>query len=137
MPDRRILVAAALFSAIAITAVIGACSSGGGGSPTSPNPGGGGTTFSLSFPATGTSQKFTFPTAGTFPYHCIPHGSSGMTGTVVVNASGADSDTVAVGRDASYNPALSFKPSTTTIKPGGYVRWINRSSMVNHTVTAP
>jgi plastocyanin len=141
MPKRPLLVPASLFLALIAAIFIGACSSGGSSSPTYPAPGGGGgggTTFSLSFPATGSSQQFTFPTAGTFAYHCIPHGGSGMTGTVTVSASAsADSDTVAVGRDASYNQALSFKPNTTTIKPGGHVRWINRSSMVNHTVTSP
>lgn len=109
--------------------------------PASPGGGGGGggtpPTFSFSFPATGTSQKFTFDTPGTWDYHCIPH-APGMSGTVVVSASATlDSDTVAVGRDASFNPALSFKPSTVTIKPGGSVRWVNRSSMTSHTVTRP
>jgi plastocyanin len=111
--------------------------------PASPGGGGGGggggspPTFNMSFPATGTSQKFTFDTPGTWDYHCIPH-APGMAGTVVVSAAATlDSDTVAVGRNSSYVQALSFKPSTVTIKPGGYVRWVNRSSMTSHTVTRP
>lgn len=35
------------------------------------------------------SCSVTFNTAGTFSYHCIPHGSFGMTGTVTVNAPAA------------------------------------------------
>jgi plastocyanin len=34
--------------------------------------------------AAGKSKKTTFNTVGTFPYHCIYHVSSGMTGTIVV-----------------------------------------------------
>lgn len=140
MPRHRLAVPAALLLSIALVALVGACSSGGGSSSRYPTggSGGGSTTFNLSFPATDASRSFAFPTAGTFGYHCNPHGAAGMTGTVIVSASAtADSDTVAVGRDASYNAALSFKPNSVTIKPGGTVRWINRSAMVNHTVTYP
>ena len=142
MPRRALLVPAALFCVLIAAIVIGACSKGGGGYGTTyPAPGGGGTTsFNLAFPATGASQSYTFTTAGSFLYHCVPHGtgSGTMKGTVVVSAGAtADSDTVAVGIDASNAPALAFKPSSVTIKPGGHVRWINRSSMVNHTMTYP
>jgi len=131
---RRVLIAVV---ALVISLTIITCSKAKG--PTSPGGGGGGSppTFSLTFPATGTSRQFTFDTPGTWDYHCIPH-APGMAGTVIVDAAATlDSDTVAVGRDASYNQALSFKPSTVTIKPGGHVRWVNRSSMTSHTVTRP
>ena len=96
-----------------------------------------GPTFDLVFPATGSSQSFTFTDAGSWGYHCNAHQSLGMTGTVVVSAAGADSDTVAIGVNGSGAAAFVFTPSTVTIKPGGHVRWINRSAMVNHTVTRP
>lgn len=105
-----------------------------------PSPGGGGVdpTFDLSFPAANASASYTFTKAGTWNYRCIPHESAGMTGTVIVSAgAAADSDTVAVGRNASYGPAPAFKPSTVTIKVGGTVRWVNRSTMTIHTVTRP
>ena len=35
----------------------------------------------------GESFDFTFTLTGEFPYHCIPHGPTGMVGTVIVNAS--------------------------------------------------
>jgi plastocyanin len=102
----------------------------GSGTPTGPS-------FNLGFPAKGASQTFTFADAGSWDYHCNPHGPA-MSGTVVVSASApADSDTVAVGVNASGGAALVFTPATVTIKPGGRVRWINRSTMVNHTVTRP
>jgi plastocyanin len=139
MDHRRSLVLAAL-SAFLVTGILaGSCSkstspygSGGGGSPAP-----GGPSFNLGFPATGASAQVTFTDAGTWPYHCAPHQGLGMTGTVVVNASGADSDTVAVGVNAVGAAAFVFTPATVTIKPGGHVRWINRSSMTNHTVTRP
>lgn len=96
-----------------------------------------GPSFSLSFPAQGASQSLTFTDIGSWDYHCNPHGPA-MAGTVVVSASAStDTDTVAVGVNASGVAALVFTPATVTIKPGGHVRWINRSSMVNHTVTRP
>jgi len=57
-----------------------------------------------------------------------------MEGTVVVDAnSGADSAVVTVGA----GDAPTFTPATVVIKPGGYVRWINASTLTNHTVTRP
>jgi len=128
-----------LLPALALaTLTLGSC-----GSKSSTSPAGGGSgpptgpTFNLVFTAQGASQSFTFTDAGSWGYHCNPHGSLGMTGTVVVSAAGADSDTVAVGVNGSGGAAFVFTPSTVTIKPGGHVRWINRSTMINHTVTRP
>ena len=138
--DRRALVAFAatgvvLGIALALTAP--GCSKSTNPYPASgPGPGGGSTSFNFSFPATGVSQTYTFADSGTFGYHCIVHGGLGMTGTVIVSSAGADSDTVAVGVDGAGNPALRFTPSTVTVRPGGKVRWINRSTMTNHTVTS-
>ena len=91
-----------------------------------------GPTFNLTFPAQGTSQAVTFITVGSWSYRCEPHATGGMTGTVNVEvASPNDSVVVAVGPSDS----LVFRPSTVTIKSGGYVRWVNQSTMTNHTVT--
>ena len=99
---------------------------GGGGTPTGPS-------FNLTFPATGSSQSVTFTDIGSWAYHCTPHQGMGMTGTVVVSASASsDSATVTVGV-----PTNTFAPATVTIKPGGYVRWVNGSSVTIHTVTRP
>ena len=117
--------------AVAAFAIVGC----GGGSSNTTNPGtGGGPTFDFHFPSTGTSNQFTFSAAGTWAYHCTPHGGSGMTGTVVVDAGSAvDSALVQVGPGNT----LTFSPNSVTIKPGAYVRWVNASSMGNHTVTRP
>jgi plastocyanin len=119
--------------------IVAACSK-----STSPSDGtngtGSGPSFNFTFPATGTSSSFTFPNEGTFGYHCMVHGSSGMTGTVIVSASASgtlDSAVVQVGRNASNAPALAFNPSTVTVKPGGIVRWVNPGTATNHTVTRP
>jgi plastocyanin len=131
MNRRALLVLGALFS-FALVVIIG-CGSGGGGGGGITNPPGA-PSFDLRFPATGVSKDFTFTTAGTWDYHCTPHQGSGMTGTVVVNASApADSAVVTVGPGNT----TSFSPSSVTIKTGGYVRWVNASSMTNHTVTRP
>lgn len=108
--------------------VAGACSDD-DGSPT--NPGGGGTVFNLGPFAIGQSASFTFPNAGSFGYHCIPHRTMGMTGTVQVDGQGADSAVVQIAASG-----LSFTPSTAHIKPGATVRWVNASSATNHTVTS-
>lgn len=129
--------ALALVSLLAVLGA-GACSS--NNSPTSPyggggNPGGGGhpgAMFNFGPFAMGQSAKFTFASAGTFGYHCIPHQSSGMVGSVTVDAGGSDSMVVQIG----VGNGLTFSPSTAHIKPGGYVRWVNVSSMSIHTVTS-
>src|SRR5262252_1228233 len=122
-----------------LVALLGAgCSS--SNSPTSPSYGGGGggggggnggTLFNMGPFALGQSAKFTFANAGTFGYHCNVHRAMGMTGTVQVDATGADSLVVQIGASG-----FNFTPSTAHIKPGGYVRWVNASGLTNHTVTS-
>jgi hypothetical protein len=115
---------------------------GGGGSPTSPYGGGGnggttggggtgGSLFSFGPFALSQSAQMTFATAGSIGYHCIAHQAMGMVGTVQVDATGADSMLVLIG-----GSGFSFAPATAHIKPGGYVRWVNASSLTNHTVTS-
>lgn len=121
-----------------LTAYASGCSKNNG---TAPMGNTGGPAIDFTFPATGTSlanpgtsHQFQFTTEGTWAYHCIPHASSGMTGTVVVSAAApADSAVVQVGA----GDALAFSPSSVTIKPNGFVRWVNVSSMTIHTVTRP
>ncbi|MCC6350472.1 MAG: hypothetical protein IT347_12865 [Candidatus Eisenbacteria bacterium] len=129
---RRVALALAALASLALVVVLGC--GGGGSKSTNPGGGGGGPAFDLRFTSTGTSQTFVFTPAGSWAYHCIPHGSSGMTGTVVVDANSAnDSALVTVGPSNT----LTFSPASVTIKPGGVVRWVNASSMTNHTVTRP
>ena len=131
MNRRALLVLGSLFS-FAILWIIGC---GSDSSPTNPGGGGGGgPTFDFHFPATGVSHSFTFTTAGTWAYHCTPHAGSGMTGTVVVNASSLNDSALV---DVGPGNTLTFSPASVTIKPNGVVRWVNASSMVNHTVTRP
>ena len=131
MNGRAIILLGAL-PTIALVVIIGC--GGGGSGPTYPDGGGGGPTFDLRFPSTGTSRSFTFPTAGTWGYHCSAHQSSGMTGTVVVDAGSLnDSALVTVGPGTSRT----YSPASVTIKPGGTVRWVNGGSMTNHTATRP
>ena len=128
--------------ALILAALLAALSGAGCGSKSSPTSptygggggggGGGGTTFNLGPFAQGQSLEFTFPTAGTFGYHCNTHANMGMTGTVQVDASGADSLVVHVGAGGGF----SFAPSTAHIKPAAYVRWVNVSGLTNHTVTS-
>jgi plastocyanin len=70
--------------------------------------------------------QHTFAGAGTFNYHCQIH--SGMNGQVIVVNGSADSMLVTIG------PGNAFNPTPATVKPGGYVRWINAGS--THTVTS-
>jgi plastocyanin len=42
-------------------------------------------TFNSGALGTGGTFTFTFPSAGTVNYHCIPHASIGMKGTVIVH----------------------------------------------------
>ena len=126
---------------VLITAAVASCSS--SSNSTSPTPPVTGPTFSFAFPAAGTvgvpgtSNKRVFNEVGTWNYHCIPHGGSGMTGTIIVDpASLVDSAFVQVGFNGTGQD-LKFFPSTVTIKTAGYVRWANVSSMTNHTVTRP
>jgi len=104
-------------------------------SPTAPHGGGGGggaaTQFNLGPFGVGQSAQLSFATAGAFGYHCIPHRSMGMTGTVQVDAGGSDSIVVRIGASG-----LTFTPTTAHIKPGGHVGWVNASSSTVHTVTS-
>lgn len=118
-------------------AVLASCSN--NSDSTAPTPPITGPTFNLAFPAAGTaanpgtSNKLVFRDVGAWAYRCIPHGGSGMTGTVNVVVGAADSAFVAVG----FGNALVFNPATVTIDTGGYVRWANVSSMTIHTVSRP
>ena len=98
-------------------------------SPTQPGGGGGGTleTFSSGNLPSGSQFSHTFTNTGSFDYHCTIH--SGMTGTVVVVASGSvDAATVTT-------PGMTFSPSSVTINQGGTVTW--DISGTTHTVTRP
>ena len=121
------LVAIALAGCSSKSTTSPAYGAGPGGTPSGP-------TFNLTFPAQNVSQSFTFGAGdtGSWAYHCAAHQNMGMTGTVVVNAAGTDSALVVVGV-----PSFTFNPATVTIKPGGHVRWVNQSTLVNHTVTRP
>lgn|SRR5262249_60937521 len=123
---RRILPVLALLTALTLAA---GCSGNNGSSPTPPVTG---PTFNFTFPATGVSDTLHFRDVGAWAYHCLAHASLGMTGTVVVDpASVIDSSVVQVGAGNTF----SFSPASVTIKPGGYVRWVNVSGLTNHTVT--
>jgi hypothetical protein len=121
--------------AILLVAVLGAAACSSGNSPTGYGGGGGGGTppklLNLGPFGLNQSVQFTFPNAGAFGYHCTPHRAMGMTGSVTVDAGGVDSAMVQVGAGG-----LNFSPSTAHIKPGGYVRWVNVSSLTIHTVTS-
>jgi Copper binding proteins, plastocyanin/azurin family len=116
---------------VSVLAVLAAAGCNGSSVPTAPPGGGGGgsSPFNLGPFGIGQSAQLTFAAAGTFGYHCIPHRAMGMVGTVQVDSNGADSTVVQLG-------ALTFTPSTTHIKPGGHVRWVNASNATNHTVTS-
>jgi plastocyanin len=120
-------------------AVLAGCSN--SSDSTAPTPPVTGPTFNFAFPATGTAatpgtsnkRVFTAGEVGSWAYRCIPHGSSGMTGTVNVVVGAADSAFVSVG----FGNAPVFNPATVTIDTGGYVRWANVSNMAIHTVSRP
>jgi len=130
--------------ALALIAAIGAGCSSSSTNSTAPAPVPG-PNFSFAFPTAGsvatpgTSNRrfFTKNEVGSWSYRCIPHGGSGMTGTInVVAGSPTDSAFIRVGFNGT-SEALQFNPSVVTIDTGGYVRWANVSSMTNHTVTRP
>jgi len=126
-----------LFTALVVVIAAASCqgptSPYGGGSSGGGGTGGGstGTRFDLGPFALGQSATLAFPNAAIAGYHCIPHRAMGMTGTVLVDANGADSALVQIGASG-----FSFTPSTAHIKPGGHVRWVNVSNLAIHTVTS-
>jgi len=139
--------------ALALIAAIGAGCSSSSTNSTAPAPVPG-PNFSFAFPTAGsvatpgTSNRrfFTKNEVGSWTYRCIPHGSSGMRGTVIVDTlSTRDSATVEVGAVGTNAGGLNFVcvtcdvpgSNSVTIKRGGYVRWFNVSTMTNHTVTRP
>jgi len=131
-----VLVLAALVAVLAAASCKGPSSPYGGGSSGGSTGGGGtgggtGTRFNLGPFAIGESAVLTFSSPVVAGYHCIPHRAMGMTGTVLVDANGADSVLVRIGASG-----FTFTPSTAHIKPGGYVRWVNVSSLAVHTVTS-
>lgn len=123
------------FLAAAFTLALGLAAAGcASKDPASPNPPAGGPRFNFTFPGVGpngTSQHLQINDIGTWNYACTPHASQGMTGTIVVAASGPDSALVNVGP----GNALEFQPSTVTIRTGGHVRWQNQSNRTDHTAT--
>jgi plastocyanin len=133
-PRGRVLALATLVVLLAVAS----CSK--SSSPTNPYGGGGGTggggtpgsQFNLGPFGIGQSMQFTFANTGTFGYHCIPHQTMGMTGTVQVDANGTDSAVVTIGPSNS----LSFSPASVHVKPGTHVRWQNASGFTIHTVTS-
>src|SRR5262245_7670264 len=120
---------------VALLATLGIAACLKSSSPTAPvgagSGGGAGARFNLGPFARGQSAQVTFPDAGTFGYHCISHANMGMLGTVQVVAGAADSALVQIGASG-----FSFSPSTAQIRPGGHVRWVNASTLTNHTVTS-
>jgi hypothetical protein len=126
---RRLLCLAALLAVLGV----GACSK--SGSPVAPYGGGGvggtGAPFNLGPFGLNQSATLTFTNAGTFGYHCIPHQSMGMTGSVQVEAGGPDSALVQIAASG-----LTYTPATARIRPGGRVRWVNASASTVHTVTS-
>jgi plastocyanin len=132
MHPRRTLPLALFSALLAAAAVLGACSKDKGTNPiTTTNT----ETFNANMNATGASFQHTFTTASTgYCYHCTIHSTScgtGMSATVVVDAAAAqDSAVVNVGGGSNV-----FNPASVTIKPGGYVRWVNAGG--SHTVTRP
>ena len=61
-----------------------------------------------------TSCSHTFNTAGTFPYHCIPHQLSGMTGTVIVQAVANSPPSVTITNP--INGAVFAAPANVTVQ---------------------
>lgn len=131
IPTRPLFIVTALFALACVAVLAVGCSS---KSSSAPSGSSSGPALGFSFPATGVSHQFQFTTVGSWAYHCIPHQASGMTGTVIVDASSVvDSVLVQVGGGSGFQ----FVPASVTIKQNGFVRWVNVSSFTNHTVTRP
>ena len=105
-----------IFFIAAMSVVLGCSSDDGPTYPDVPSPGPGNTPFNSGLMTAPASYVRVFPSAGTVGYHCIPHASMGMTGTVTIVAGAADSAVVTAS-------GMAFAPNTVSIKPGGYVRW--------------
>ena len=100
------------------------------GGDDSTNPGSGMTTrlFDSGNVPNGSTFQFAFADSGMVPYHCEIHPI--MRGTVTIASGQADSAIVQI-----VNPtANGFSPKNVSIRPGGFVRWVNAS--VTHTVTS-
>ena len=82
--------------------------------------------------ATGAGYQHTFADSGAFSYHCTLHPCM-QHGTVTVTAAGLDSGLVTILTPGGACPG-GYTPLTISVKPGGYVRWMNQS--VAHTVTS-
>jgi plastocyanin len=128
---------ASLVATLTVVAVLApfaaGCSSKDAGAPAVTTTG---PTFNFTFPANGVSHQLPFTDVGTWGYRCLTHGGAPyyMTGTVVVDGSSVvDSALVQVGGGTGFQ----FVPASVTIKPSGFVRWVNMTSATNHTVTRP
>jgi plastocyanin len=111
--------------AVLLLIVLGGCGS--DDSPNAPNPS---TLETFDSGTLAPNQEYTRTfgtTPGSYGYRCKFH--SGMSGTVVVNASGVDSAHVDI-KDNFFDPA------SVTVKPGGKVNWENKG-VVNHSATRP
>ena len=118
--------------AIAVLALLAAgCSSKSTGAPAVTT---GGPTFNFTFPANGVSHQLQFTDVGSFNYRCATHGV--MTGTINVSTS-ATMDSLPNPVQVAPGGVLTFSPGTVTIRPNGFVRWVNFSGATNHTVTRP
>ncbi|HYM80311.1 MAG TPA: hypothetical protein VEY91_02740 [Candidatus Limnocylindria bacterium] len=118
----RMFAAAALLLTLALFA---GCSD--DTSPTNP-PAGSTLTFNSGAMPNGRSFQMTFPTAGTAPYVCGIHPGT-MFGNSVTVAATATLDSVVVTIVSLSTPG--FSPSAVTIKPNGYVRWVNADAMTH------
>ncbi len=116
------------FGIVLVTLTLGLLATG-CGSDSKNNPVNPPVTLELNSPNLATAGVYphVFANAGTYPYHCKFH--SGMTGTVTVDASAANTNANVVIADNS------FTPNSTSIKPGGTVTWTNTGAST-HTVTS-
>jgi plastocyanin len=132
-PVRPVLLLLAAVTIVALVAVASCSKSNSSYNPTNPGGGGGGGGLELNsgnISPAGGGYKHVFATAGTFGYHCAIH--SNMTGSVNVNASSTN-DSVVV---SIVGVATGFSPASVSVKPTGYVRWVNNDGSVTHTVTS-
>jgi plastocyanin len=117
------LVLAAAFDIALFALIIGCSGKDDGGGVNNP---GVGPLNSGNFGA-GQSYAFTFTAAGSFNYECTNH--PGMHGNITVDA-GSANDSLLVTAGGASNV---FNPVNGTVKPNGYVRWINAGGVHNVT----